>query len=158
MAESHRALARRSSLATLILLPMLLLPLASGIARASGPGTPEPLSKDTYRMLVDSKDAAKGFTLIAPYNGYRANLVDYAGRTVHTWQSDRTSLGTVMMLDDGTLLRGRSGANGQPSGLHRLDWDGTVLWDYLGHAWKISYHTVRCIVQCIRRLRVLVGE
>jgi len=33
--------------------------------------------------------------------------------------------------------------------------DGTPIWDYLGHAWKISYHTVRSTIQCIRRLRAL---
>lgn len=38
-----------------------------------------------------------------------------------------------------------------------LDRDGTPLWDYLGHAWKISYHTVRSMVQVIARLRALLG-
>ena len=28
-------------------------------------------------------------------------------------------------------------------------------WDYLGHAWKISYHTVRSMIQVILRLRAL---
>jgi len=37
-----------------------------------------------------------------------------------------------------------------------LDRDGTVLWDYLGHAWKISYHTVRSMIECSRRLRALL--
>jgi len=35
-----------------------------------------------------------------------------------------------------------------------LDRDGTPIWDYLGHAWKISYHTVRSIIQMCKRLRV----
>jgi len=33
-----------------------------------------------------------------------------------------------------------------------LDRDGTVLWDYLGHAWKNNYHTVRSMIECLRRL------
>jgi mannobiose 2-epimerase len=33
-----------------------------------------------------------------------------------------------------------------------LDRDGTVLWDYLGHAWKNNYHTTRSMIQTIRRL------
>jgi len=37
-----------------------------------------------------------------------------------------------------------------------LDRDGAVIWDYLGHAWKISYHTVRSMIQTIRRLRGLL--
>ena len=34
-----------------------------------------------------------------------------------------------------------------------LDRDGTVKWDYLGHAWKNNYHTTRSMVQTLRRLR-----
>jgi len=36
--------------------------------------------------------------------------------------------------------------------------DGRVKWDYLGHAWKISYHTVRSTIQTERRLNMLLGE
>jgi mannose/cellobiose epimerase-like protein (N-acyl-D-glucosamine 2-epimerase family) len=36
-----------------------------------------------------------------------------------------------------------------------LDRDGTPIWDYLGHEWKISYHTVRSTIQVISRLRSL---
>ncbi len=38
------------------------------------------------------------------------------------------------------------------------DRNGTVLWDYLGHAWKISYHTVRSMIQSARRLRMLLEQ
>ena len=34
-----------------------------------------------------------------------------------------------------------------------LDRDGTVKWDYLGHAWKNNYHTTRSMVQTLRRLK-----
>lgn len=37
-----------------------------------------------------------------------------------------------------------------------LERDGTVRWDYMGHAWKISYHTVRAVIQSVRRLKQLV--
>lgn len=33
------------------------------------------------------------------------------------------------------------------------DRDGTVRWDYLGHAWKNNYHTTRSMVQVLKRLR-----
>jgi len=39
----------------------------------------------------------------------------------------------------------------------KLDRDGTPIWDYLGSAWKISYHTVRSVIQTIRRLKQLAG-
>jgi mannose 2-epimerase len=34
-----------------------------------------------------------------------------------------------------------------------LERDGTVKWDYLGHAWKNNYHTTRSMVQTLRRLK-----
>lgn len=37
-----------------------------------------------------------------------------------------------------------------------LERDGTVKWDYLGHEWKISYHTVRAVIQTLKRLRELL--
>jgi len=39
-----------------------------------------------------------------------------------------------------------------------LDRDGSVLWDYLGHAWKISYHTVRSMIQVCARLHNLLEK
>ncbi|MGA2974235.1 MAG: AGE family epimerase/isomerase [Spirochaetia bacterium] len=34
-----------------------------------------------------------------------------------------------------------------------LNRDGTVLWDYLGHAWKNNYHTTRSMAQTLQRLK-----
>lgn len=34
-----------------------------------------------------------------------------------------------------------------------LERDGRVKWDYLGHEWKISYHTVRAVIETIARLK-----
>ncbi len=34
--------------------------------------------------------------------------------------------------------------------------DGTVLWDYMGHNWKICYHTIRSMCEVVCRLRGLV--
>jgi mannobiose 2-epimerase len=39
----------------------------------------------------------------------------------------------------------------------RVDRDGRPLDDALGHAWKISYHTVRSMIQVVRRLKQLAG-
>jgi len=39
-----------------------------------------------------------------------------------------------------------------------LERDGSVKWDYLGHAWKINYHTVRAVIQTLKRLRQLYGS
>jgi mannose 2-epimerase len=34
-----------------------------------------------------------------------------------------------------------------------LERDGRVKWDYLGHEWKISYHTVRAVIESLQRLK-----
>jgi mannose/cellobiose epimerase-like protein (N-acyl-D-glucosamine 2-epimerase family) len=36
--------------------------------------------------------------------------------------------------------------------------DGTVLWDYLGHAWKNNYHTTRSMIQTLRRLKMIAQQ
>ncbi|MCK4970501.1 MAG: aryl-sulfate sulfotransferase, partial [Thermoplasmata archaeon] len=69
-------------------------------------------------------------------------LVDDKGVVVHTWRSDRKTKGTTILLENGTLLRGRSGLSGQPDGVHLLDWNGSVLWDYQppsGFSWHHDF-------------------
>ncbi len=36
-----------------------------------------------------------------------------------------------------------------------LDCDGKVLWKYMGNSWKISYHTIRSMIQTIKRLKII---
>lgn len=39
-----------------------------------------------------------------------------------------------------------------------LDENNNVVWDYMGHAWKINYHTMRSMIECEKRLvRLLEG-
>ena len=38
-----------------------------------------------------------------------------------------------------------------------LERDGSIKWDHLAHEWKISYHTVRAVIQTLKRLRELVN-
>ena len=38
-----------------------------------------------------------------------------------------------------------------------LDESGAVLWDYMGHNWKICYHTVRGMVLTVRKLEQIVA-
>jgi len=39
-----------------------------------------------------------------------------------------------------------------------LDREGTPLWDYQGHAWKICYHTIRSMVEVVSRLEAVVAR
>ncbi len=39
-----------------------------------------------------------------------------------------------------------------------FDENNNRVWDYMGHAWKINYHTVRSMIQCEKRLSRICGE
>jgi mannobiose 2-epimerase len=39
----------------------------------------------------------------------------------------------------------------------RVDRVGRPIDDALGHAWKISYHTVRSMIQTVKRLKLIAG-
>jgi len=39
-----------------------------------------------------------------------------------------------------------------------FDENNRRLWDYMGHAWKINYHTVRAAIQCEQRLAKLLDQ
>ncbi len=34
--------------------------------------------------------------------------------------------------------------------------EGTPIWTHMSHSWKVNYHTVRCMIQCIKRLERLL--
>jgi N-acylglucosamine 2-epimerase (GlcNAc 2-epimerase). len=36
-----------------------------------------------------------------------------------------------------------------------FDENNNLMWDYMGHAWKINYHTVRAAIQSCQRLETL---
>jgi len=32
-----------------------------------------------------------------------------------------------------------------------------VRWTHMSHSWKVNYHTIRCMVECIKRLEKLLA-
>ena len=36
--------------------------------------------------------------------------------------------------------------------------EGVPVWTHMGHSWKINYHTVRAMIQCIRRLNKILEK
>jgi mannobiose 2-epimerase len=36
--------------------------------------------------------------------------------------------------------------------------EGEPIWTHMGHSWKINYHTVRCMIQCIERMKTIENE
>jgi mannose 2-epimerase len=39
-----------------------------------------------------------------------------------------------------------------------LSREGEPIWTHMSHSWKVNYHTVRCMIQCIKRLKRLIAE
>lgn len=34
---------------------------------------------------------------------------------------------------------------------------GSLIWTHMSHSWKVNYHTVRCMIQCIQRMNKLLS-
>lgn len=34
--------------------------------------------------------------------------------------------------------------------------DGRPIWTHMGHSWKVSYHTIRSVVECLERIRAIM--
>jgi len=118
------------SMTVFILLLAAPVPLSLVGAVPTDTGSPEPGStRGSSSIQVDPDDAARGYTLVAPFNRKAVYLVDSDGNDVHTWQNDDYSTGPVEILPDGTLLRGIT-VQGKPDRMRFLDWDSRVLWDY----------------------------
>lgn len=121
----------RVLLYTLVFMFILYPQVTPELVMATDPDVEPSMSTNApFFFDADPDDAENGYTLIGPYNGRNVYLVDDDGKTVHTWRCSQANTGTVKLLADGTLLRGRTGAAGAAYGVQMLDWNGTVLWDY----------------------------
>jgi len=36
--------------------------------------------------------------------------------------------------------------------------EGQPIWTHMSHSWKVNYHTIRCMVECVKRLEVLAKK
>ncbi|MBN2411374.1 AGE family epimerase/isomerase [candidate division KSB1 bacterium] len=36
--------------------------------------------------------------------------------------------------------------------------EGQPIWTHMSHSWKVNYHTIRCMVECIKRLDILAKK
>ncbi|KYK21132.1 hypothetical protein AYK21_05215 [Thermoplasmatales archaeon SG8-52-2] len=68
----------------------------------------------------------------------------------HTWSSNYLPGVAVLLLDDGTMLRAlRIGANplgGAGGGIEKVEWDGTVVWDFRYNTdGVLSHHDIKTL-------------
>jgi len=113
---------------------LLAFCVAAPLAAQDSP-TPDPQPQVGLRLRAAG--AFEGYTLFCPLRSTSTYLVDMDGEAVHEWKSDHTPGNSVYLMDDGTLLRCCREDNpvfsggGQGGRIQLVDWDGTVLWDYL---------------------------
>ena len=98
--------------------------------------------------LGGTSASLEGYTLAAPFGHEVTYLIDNAGRTIHTWQSDYAPGASVYLLEGGRLLRcGKSlstpqdmNAGGWGGLIQLLDWNSTVLWEYQYSSPTVQHH------------------
>lgn len=110
-------------------------------------------SEKTVGLFIHSSEAYQGYTLFAPSASKMTYLIDMNGEMVHSWESAYNPGQSAYLLDDGRLLRtinyaGTShiNAGGAGGGVQILDWDGTILWQYLcADSSERSHHDVEML-------------
>jgi hypothetical protein len=87
------------------------------------------------RVLVEKPGAFQGYTLLAPFSTGDVDLVDMAGRVVHSWKTGTVALNTKL-LDNGHVVRlceeniGDASRAKVAGRLQEFTWDGQLVWDY----------------------------
>lgn len=100
--------------------------------------SPQPIHTQTQTVglfLHDSTQTFRGYTLFAPVRSRTTYLIDNNGQLVHKWLSAYTPGQMAYLLENGQLLRAAYetpyfNAGGVGGIVQKLDWDGTILWQY----------------------------
>lgn len=94
----------------------------------------------TMGLMQKDSAVADRYTLLAPSAYTSTYLIDNCGRLVHEWAGSLIPGAEVKLEADGILWRtGRMSGSWTTGGGHfeKVDWDGTVLWQY---EWADSLH------------------
>jgi hypothetical protein len=114
---------------------------------------PMSLPQKVDQNIIQSTMIDEGQILYAPMYQTTTYLRDYTGTMNHTWPSSYAPGVMVRWFDDETIIRtirtpGGGGPNtgGGGGGVQKLNWDGTVIWDFKyntnGH---LTHHDVRVL-------------
>ncbi len=87
--------------------------------------------------VYQAHKACHGYTLFTPMTGTATYLIDMHGAIVHRWTLPARPGSYGYLLDNGHLLVNNRTGNeptsfgGRGGGLLELDWDSTILWEYV---------------------------
>jgi NADH:ubiquinone oxidoreductase subunit len=125
-----------------------LNPSHPGLAgRALDPISPQPKTalerkaerkakEDARGLLINTDQAAPGYTLFSPGSSGNTYLIDLEGTVVHSWESEYAPGESEYLLENGNLLRTaqepetlfKSGGTG--GHLQEFSWSGELLWQW----------------------------
>lgn len=103
------------------------------------------------RMLYDTVQAYKGYTLFAPKQNKMTYLINNEGRKMHEWTASNYPPGqSVYLLENGHLLRtcmiqSQLGTGGGEGGrLEEYDWDDNLVWSLdFSTSTYMQHHDIR---------------
>lgn len=91
-------------------------------------------SQNTIGTIINTPNAFEGYTLFS--NGNKTFLINNCGQKINEWVSNYDTMGTVYLLEDGSILRAGTTNNsniifGGVSGrIEKFDWEGNLIWQY----------------------------
>ena len=103
------------------------------------------------RISYDELRAMPGYTLFTPNQSQKSFLIDNCGRVVHRWNSNHQPGMLAYLREDGLLLRagrdasnsGFGGLGGNGGYLELINWDNTIIWEYLvSDSTKQAHHDI----------------
>jgi len=125
-----------------IVFTMIILLLGSCFIPVSLPKTVDQ-THEPCSMMID------GQILYSPMYSTTTYLIDKTGTVNHTWSSSYLPGVMVRWLGDGTILRTiRVGGPvaGGGGGVQKIEWDGTVVWDFRYNTnGDLSHHDVKSL-------------
>jgi hypothetical protein len=110
------------------------------------------VQSQTVGTLINTSSSVDGYTLFAPLSSTTTYLINNCGEVVNDWEGSTGPRMSAYLLEDGSLLRGKTLGNqtftagGSGGGVQLYDWDGTLVWDYtISSASECHHHDVELL-------------
>ena len=93
-------------------------------------------SANTVGLITNTSSAWPGYTLFPPGFSTNTHLINNAGNLIHSWTSAYEPGQSAYLAENGYLYRSAMLQNsvfnigGTGGAVQKIDWDGTMLWNY----------------------------
>jgi len=110
--------------------------------------TPLSCSTNLHKRIEQQDGMVNGQILFSPLFGTVTYLIDSSGTVIHTWSSSYTPGAATYWLGNGNILRtirtDFSHGSGEGGGVQKIQWDGTVDWDFrYDTKGNVTHHDIR---------------